>query len=434
MTTEGGAGAPGLAPKGFIGTGRAAALFCAVIMVTHGFGNGLVPALLPRIGESFGSGYGALGLAVSSGLLAYGLGAAVGVRVVDVFPLRGIILAALSVCVVGFLVAVWSTSPLVLAGSVVLISLLAPISWSASVRLIARVVEPSSLGRVTVVASSGAGVGGGINGAFAFFLARPDEWRLAFVVATAVSAVTALAILLSLPGTPASRPRLARTTVRQRDWRATWAVRTGRVVILLSVAAGVGAFTFVSYMSATAVDEFGVSPAGVAVLWWIASSVGLTAAVVMGAWSDRVSPVLVIGVISLAYSSGLLVLVLTWSYAGLMVAALGFGFFNYPIWGLLGHLAGQGMEPRLAVRAFSGGLTAAAWCAVSGIALAGWWIERTGSFRIPVIVLAVLSSLVTGWLVTEYARRRVGAVFQHPPSIGVEGPERAAGAGTENAR
>ena len=406
--TAHGAGGPSTGPEEFIGTGRAAALFCAVIMVTHGFGNGLVPALLPRIGESFGSGYGALGLAVSSGLLAYGLGAAVGVRVVDVFPLRGIILASLSVCVVGFLVAVWATSPAVLAGSVVLISLLAPISWSASVRLIARVVKPSSLGRVTVVASSGAGVGGGINGAYALFLAGPDEWRLAFGIAAAASVATALAVLVLLPRAPASGPRLARTTVRRRDWRDTWAVRTGRMVILLSVAAGAGGFTFVSYMSATAVDEFGVSPAGAAALWWIASSVGLTAAVVMGAWSDRVTPVLVIGVISLVYATGLLVLVFTWSYTGLMVAALGFGFINYPIWGLLGHLAGQGMEPRLAVRAFSGGLTAAAWCATSGIAVAGWWIDRTGSFRVPAIALAVLSCLVTGWLATEYLRRRAG--------------------------
>lgn len=406
MTTEGGAGAPSRAPEEFIGPGRAAVLFCAVIMVTHGFGNGLVPALLPRIGESFGSGYGTLGLAVSSGLLAYGLGSAVGVRVVDLFPLRGIILAALSVCVVGFLVAVWARSPVALAGSVVLISLMAPISWSASVRLIARVVKPSSLGRVTVVASSGAGVGGGINGVFAVSLAGLDEWRLAFAIATVASVATALAILLLLPRTPASEPRLARTAVRRRDWRDTWAVRTGRMVILFSIAAGLGGFTFVSYMSATAVDEFGVSPVAVAGLWWIASSVGLMAAVVMGAWSDRVSPVLVIGVISFVYFSGLVVLVLTWSYSGLMLAALGFGFFNYPIWGLLGHLAGQGMEPRLAVRAFSGGLTAAAWCATSGIALAGWWIDRTGSFRIPVIALAALSGLVTAWIATEYLRRR----------------------------
>ena len=408
MTIEGGAGAPSHAPEELIGPGRAAVVFCAVIMVTHGFGNGLVPALLPRIGESFGSGYGTLGLAVSSGLLAYGLGAAVGVRVVDVFPLRGIILAALSVCVVGFLIAVWARTPVALAWSVVLISLFAPISWSASVRLIARVVKPSYLGRIMVVAGSGAGVGGGINGAFALFLAEPDEWRLAFVIATVVAVAAALAVLVLLPRTPASKPRLARTAVRRRGWRDTWAVRSGRMVVLLSIAAGVGGFTFVSYMSATAVDEFGVSPVAVAALWWIASSVGLMAAVVMGAWSDRVSPVLVMGVISLVFATSLLVLVLTWSYAGLMVAAVGFGFFNYPIWGLLGHLAGQGMEPRLAVRAFSGGLTAAAWCAMSAIALGGWWIDRTGSFRTPVIALTVLSGLVTGWLVTDYLRQRAG--------------------------
>ena len=397
-----------LAGGEFIGTGRAAFLFCAVIMVTHGFGNGLVPAMLPRIGESFGSGYGALGLAVSAGLLAYGLGAAVGVRAVNVLPSRGIILAALAVCLVGFLVAVQVDSPAALAGSVVGIGLLAPISWAASVRLIAQVVNPSSHGRVMVVAGSGAGVGGGINGAFALFLAGPDEWRLAFVVAAAVSVATAVATLVLLPRTPAAKPRADLDPAPRREWRDVWAVRSGRMVIMISVAAGVGGFTFISYMSATAVDEFGVSPAGVAILWWVASSVGLVAAVGMGAWSDRVSPVLVIGVISLVLALSLVVLASTWSYAGMLVAAAGFGSFNYPIWGLMGHLAGKGMEPRLAVRAVSGGLTAAAWCATSGIALAGWWIDRTGSFRIPVIAVAVLSSLVTAWLATEYLRGRPG--------------------------
>ena len=408
-------------------------------MVTHGFGNGLVPAMLPRIGESFGSGYGALGLAVSSGLLSYGLGAAVGVRVVNVLPLRGIIVASLTVCLAGFLVATRVNSPVALAVSVVGIGLVAPISWSASVRLIAQVVTPSSHGRVMVVAGSGAGVGGGINGAFAFYLAGPDEWRLAFVFAAAASVATLLATLVLLPGISVSKSRPGLQAAPQREWRDAWAVRTGRMVVLLSVAAGVGGFTFISYMSATAVDEFGMPPVAVAVLWWVASSVGLVMAVVMGAWSDRVSPVLVIGVISLLLTVSLLVLASMWSYAGLLVAAAGFGSFNYPIWGLMGHLAGQGMEPRLAVRAVSGGLTAAAWCATSGIALAGWWIDRTGSFRTPVVGVAVLSSLVTVWLATEYLGRRrrgVGSVAEESPmpSIAVQNPEAATGAGTENTR
>ena len=44
-------------------------------LASHGFGLSLVPAMLPRIEEEFGSGYGVLGLAVASGLLAYATGA-----------------------------------------------------------------------------------------------------------------------------------------------------------------------------------------------------------------------------------------------------------------------------------------------------------------------------------------------------------------------
>lgn len=434
----------GIGPGGFVGSGRAAFLFCAVIMVTHGFGNGLAPALLPRIGDSFGSGYGALGLAVSSGLLAYGVGAAIGVRVVAVFPLRGIILTSLGVSLVGFLVAVSVRSPEALAVAVVMVGLLAPISWSASVRLIARVVNPSAHGRVMAVAGAGAGVGGGINGVFVLFLAGPDEWRLAFAIAAGASVATAVAMLALLPGVPVSdsdlggmaarnppaphRSPLKRLVNRGRDaanalltsppgttslrkgWQDIWAARTGRMVILLSISAGVGGFTFVSYMSATGVGEMGASPVEAGLLWWVASSVGLVAAVAMGTWSDRVSPVPVVGVIALVYATSLCILLLHWSYGGLLIAAAGFGVFNYPIWGLLGHLAGQGMGSRLGVRAVSGGLTAAALSAVVSIALAGWWIDRTGSFRSPVIVLAAMGGVVATLLAIEYLRGRAGPV------------------------
>ncbi|MCY3580025.1 MAG: MFS transporter [bacterium] len=386
-----------------VGSGRVAVLFCVVIMVTHGFGNGLVPAFLPRIAEQLESGYGVLGLAVASGLMAYGLGAAIGVKVIDRFPLQAILLASLAVGAAGFLVIVWVDSAPALAGCVATISLVSPISWAVSVRLIASVVEPSSHGRVMSVAGAGAGAGGGVNGLFVLLFAEPGQWRWAFFIASAVAVLAALAAMTVLPGGTISGA--GSSSGRPRAWREAWSLRAGRTVMLVSVALGVTGFPFISYMSATAEEEFMGSALAMAVLWWVASSVGLVTAVLAGLWSDRASPVLVIGVIALTYTTTLTFFAINWSYGGLLAAAIGFGLFNYPTWGLLGHLAGQRItEPALALRAVSGGLTGAAFFATGAVTLTGWWIDQAGTFRIPAIVLAGLGCLTAIWLASEYRR------------------------------
>ena len=182
--------------EGSTGAATAAVLFAIVIMVTHGFGNSLVPALLPRIAESFQAGYGALGLAVSTGLLAYGAGAALGIRIIGRVPARGLLILCLAVCAAGFLAVSAAGSPTVLALCVVAIGLASPISWSVSIRMIGRVVRPSAHGRVLAVAAAGAGVGNGVNGAFVQLLTARGQWRTAFVIAGGLAVCMILFTLL----------------------------------------------------------------------------------------------------------------------------------------------------------------------------------------------------------------------------------------------
>ena len=381
-----------------------APLFGMAILVTHGFGNSLVPAMLPRIAESFEAGYGVLGLAVATGLLSYGLGALVGIAILDRVPPRGLLAACLAVCAAGFLAVSRAGSPGMLALSVVAVGLASPISWSATVHLVGQVVRPSSHGRVLSMSSVGAGIGSGVNGMFVQVFADADEWRWAFVIAGSVSLLTMAATYLVLRN-PIDRPDRPEQAVGQDPvWKRIWSVPTGRIVIVLSMFAGIGGFTFASYLSEIAVDELMVSPLAAGFPWWLASAVGLILGLPLGALADRKAPLGVISLMVLTYALCLMVLAFTWSYQGLLVASAGFAVLNYPLWGLLGLLAHRGLPRELAPRTVSLGLVAGAWFATSGVTIAGLWIDRSGSFRGSVVVLAALATVVALWLGSKSLR------------------------------
>ena len=416
LTAPSRSAASGSADGKFIASTGAVLLFGVVIVVTHGMGNSLVPALLPRISESFQVGYGVLGLTVATGLLSYGAGAVLGIRLVNRVPPRGLLVACLAVCGAGLLAVSVSRSPGMLAMCTVIIGLASPVSWSVSVYLISRVVRPAAHGRVLAVAAAGAGVGNGVNGVFVQLLADRDEWRWAFVVAGGLAACAAVATLLVLRRPVEPPSTRAGTGPGSGVWRRIWSVPAGRLVLGMSMVAGIGTFTFGGYISEVALDELAVSPLAAAVPWWMASAVGVSAAFLAGLRSDRGSPVGVMSITSLTYAAALTVLVVTWSYPALLIATFGFAVFNFPIWGLFGLLAHRSLPADLAVRSVSGGLALGACSAMCGVTAAGWWIDRTGSFRGPAVLLAVMIATVAIWLGSRYRTE------SRPPSRGVARP------------
>lgn len=380
----------------FVGSIAAAALLGSVILITHGFGVGLVAAMLPRITQSFRSGYGVLGLALSVGLAAYGLGAALGIKAVDRLPSRGLLILCLAVCGSGFLAASAASSPGMLALSVMVIGICAPVSWSASVNIAGAAVDPRHHGRVLAVASAGTGIGYGLNGVFVHTMTGAEEWRWAFVIAAAAAAATIAGTLLVFHR-PIELPFRMEETGREGAWRQILLIPGGRAVILMSVVSGLAGLTFAAYMAEIAVHELALSPLAAAFPWWLAAGAGSAAALPLGWLADRGSPVGVVSAMAGAYAALLGLLALRWSHPALLAAALAYGVLNFPVWGLIGLAAHRSLPPLLAVRAVSGGLVAASLSAAVSIAVSGAWIDRTGSFRGPTAVLAVLAAALTLW-------------------------------------
>jgi MFS family permease len=163
--------------------------------------------------------------------------------------------------------------------------------------------------------------------------------------------------------------------------------------------AGIAGFPFNVFLTATALDELGVSSLGAGAVWWLIGILGILAGPILGRYGDRTSPLRSLLLGAAMYWAGLVVLIITWNYIGLLIAAIGYAFMNYPIWGLVGALANQRFDLGLAVRSISLGLVLASLGGAVGNAVAGPWIEATESFRGPVMAMAVIVTGLVAWYI-----------------------------------
>ena len=371
-------------------------------LVSHGFGLSLVPAMLPRIEDEFGSGYGVLGLAVASGLLAYAAGALMATALMVRLPTRGLLIATYMVTGGGLAVTALATSPGYIALAVGLLGISAPISWTAAMHVAREAVRPDSLSLVAAGASGGAAVGVVINGILVQTSGSIHSWKVSFWIALGVAAL-AIAVTLMVFKRPVIGPSATGDKLISRI-RTVIADPSGRMVIATSGISGVAVFTLTTFLTATAIDEMGVSDVSAAALLWIAGTVGVASALTFGRMADRRTPTAAVTIVVVAYASALLLLSLVWSYGVLVVAVIGYGMLNGPVWGLVASMANRRFSAELAVGAVSAGLVAASLLGALGNSLTGLWIESSGSMRGPVFGLATLMILLGGYLIVETRR------------------------------
>lgn len=372
-------------------------------LVSHGFGLSLVPALLPDIENTFDSGFAALGGAVAAGLVMYAIGGMAASKILDSMPNRTVLNLTFVVAAAALLLAGTAPSPLVIAVPVMLLGISAPVSWAATTHVAARSVDSRWRSMVMGAAAGGVGLGVILNGLLVHFFSGADRWRFAFFVAASISLLVALWSVVVFRHTPISRPSDDVVTAGSSGaYRAALSAWPGRVVVVTSAAAGVGAYTFTTFLTATSIESIGSSPTGAGALLWVMGGVGVIASLVLGGLGDRRPPSRIVAWMFVACAAGLFVVASAWSYPGLMVGAVGVAVLNYPVWGLVAAIASNRYRAREAVAAVSMGLVAAASLSALANVVAGLWIDAVGNIRLPIAFLATLTAIVGFWLLYSY--------------------------------
>lgn len=392
---------------------RAAVVLGLGTLLSHGFGLSLVPAMLPRIAEDFGSGYGVLGSVTAIGLVAYTAAGAAAARIVDRAPTRGLLVGSFVLSIAGLLAAAAATSAGTLTGAVVLLGLAAPVSWAVTLHAAGETVAPAARGLVMAGAASGAALGVLLNGVLVQTSGDVHSWRVSFVVA-AIVGLAPIAGTLLVFRSPIPASRAAGVLAGSADYREILGSPVGRLVIGAAVAAGTVGFPFTVFLTATALDELGAGNTQAAALWWMIGAAGTLAGPLMGRYGDRASPLRALTAGAVAFAAGLGALTLSWGYAGLVAASLGLTLLYYPIWGLVGSLARAHFSPAVAVRAVTLGLVGAALGGAITSAAAGAHIDASGSFRLPVALMAAGMAATVAW---HLALARSGRLDEQP-----EGP------------
>ena len=385
-----------------IAPGPATLVFGFAMLVSHGFGLSLVPAMLPRIEEEFQSGYGVLGVAVATGLLAYALGSVLASPIMKLVSTRGLLIATLALTGVGFVVTGLASSPVFIAVAVVLMGISAPISWTAVIHIVRETVSPASLSIVSAGASGGATFGFIVNGVLVQTSGSIHTWRASFFVAAIVTTVV-IVMAFVLVRQPVPKPDSSGTALFA-GFRDVLADPSGRMIIATSGIASVALFTLATFLTATAIDEMGASDTATALLLGIAGLVGVGSAFGFGRFGDRRTPILAITAATGVYAATLTVLAGGWSYPVLVAAVIGLGIMHGPVWGLMSAIATRRFSAELAITAISLGLIAASILGAIGNSITGVWIENTGSMRGPVVILAVITIALTCYLIRETRR------------------------------
>lgn len=317
-------------------------------------------------------------------------------------PTRALLAGTLVFAIGGFVTTALATSPAVIALAVVVLGVAAPVSWTATIHVGRETIPPERGGVVLAGASGGAVAGIVVNGILVQTSGAIHSWRVSFWFA-AGAALIAVALILSVFPASIDRPSrdFGRTLAR---FKRVLGDPSGVMIVLTSAVSGLSVLVLGTFLTATSIDEMGSSSAGAATLLWVGGMSGVVAAIVFGRLGDQKTPIFAIAAAMASYAGALALLTAGWSYEWLLVAVVGYGILNGPVWGLMGAAANRRFNSALGVGAVSLGLVAASLAAALGNTAAAIWLDDQGSMRGPVAVLALATSMTSLYLIRESRR------------------------------
>ena len=380
------------------------------LLVTHGFGLSLAPAMLPYISDSLGGAYAALATALGFGLAAYAIGALSVGRLLERLPVRPLLLATFLIPSVALLVIASARSAIVVGVAAAVMGANAGVSWPASLHALSVTIPEEE--RTTVMSAAGSGVGLGliVNGMLVLLADGSMGWSGAVRIAALVGIIPVVMTILAVPSDIAQPD----TTESVGSFRAPLRTPIGRVIALAGLAGGLIGFPVLGFMSVVASETFGASATGVTMLWVITGLSGIVVSPLVGRLGQRRTPLFAMIVGAIAFAVVLFVFAAWWNYVMLAMTAAVLTLYYYPVWGLSGAIADQAFDRTNAVRAVSLGLVGAAVGGSIGNTAAGHWFDATDSFREPIILAGVGMLLV----VVVFARTsQPGRGASQPPTM-----------------
>ncbi|GAA3662508.1 MFS transporter [Microbacterium marinilacus] len=273
--------------------------------------------------------------------------------------------------------------------------------WSMSITVAARLTGPDRIGRGLMFTSAGVSLATVAGVPLGVLLSELLDWRIAFVVVGAVTALIAVAVRLALPRVPAAAASSLRLLVDSFRRPGVAAGMVGHVFVVL------GHFLAYTYIRLALERMPDVPPETIVLLLAAFGVGGLIGNLAIGLLVDRAFRALAVAApLVIAASIGVVVL-LPGSIAAVALAVFAWGFF-FASWLIIvntwvGHRMPDRLESGgvLTVMGFQLAITLAA-------GVGGVLIDLTGvvTADAAAVVLLVVGALLFGRSVRDHAARR----------------------------
>ncbi|SDQ57499.1 MFS transporter [Microbacterium sp. cf332] len=275
--------------------------------------------------------------------------------------------------------------------------------WSMSITVAARLAGPDRIGRAMMFTSAGVSLATVAGVPLGVLLSEVLDWRIAFAVVGAATAVVALAVRLTLPAVPAAAASSLRPLVDSLRRPGIAAGMLGHVLIVL------GHFLAYTYIRLALERVPDVGAETIVVLLAVFGAGGLIGNLVIGMLVDRAFRVLAVTApVVIAVAIALLV-VMPASIPLVVLAVFVWGFFFASWLIIVNTWVGHRLPDRLEA---GGSLTVTGFQLAIMIAagLGGVLVDLTGVVAVDLVALVLLGAgaALFGWVVRGHVAARPG--------------------------